>query len=68
MNEYQIVCNHYPKTDHKRHFYLKKTLAKATQAVIDQNHHAELHPEHFYAREAPWRVQVREVGKWENTE
>ena len=69
-DEYRIVCAHYPASGHRSHQHAKATLAKALQAVVDANHHAEMQRDRqgerrtWYVNEAPWRVQVREVGDW----
>ena len=66
--EYRVVCARYGERGHGQHTWAKKTEAKAKQAVIDNNHHAEVvvASTHFYTQEAPYRVQVREVTDWED--
>lgn len=66
--EYRVVCVRFGTQGHSGHVKTKPTKAKAKQSVIDQNHHAELHPDHFYAREAPYRIQTRETTAWEDEE
>jgi hypothetical protein len=65
--EYRLVCAHYGtpgSADHRSHCWPKSTLAKAEQSRIDADHHAEMHPDLWYAGEAPYRVQVRSVFAW----
>lgn len=62
--EYATVCAHYGKPGHTRHLVPRHNLAKATQAAIDANHHAEIHSTLWYADEAPWVVMTREVSPW----
>ena len=68
--EHRVVCAHFGKsTRHTSHKWAKKDKKKATQSVIDLNHHAEMvGRDHFYYNEAPYRVQIREVTAWGNEE
>ncbi len=67
--EFRVVCAKFGTQGHSDHVTVKHDKAKAVQSVIDANHHAEVVSEgHFYKGEAPWRIQEREVGAWEDTE
>ena len=63
--EYRIACNGSGR-GHSQHASPKRDLAKATQAAIDANHHAEIHPTSFYTKCAPWSVERRQVTEWES--
>jgi len=63
--EYRMVCAHHGERGHSSHAYPKGTLAKAEQSKIDSDHRAEMAPTDYYAGEAPWVVESREVGAWE---
>ena len=64
MIEYRVVCGGEGR-QHRSHQWPKKDLKKAKQSVIDANHHAEMHPESFYAKFcAPYRIESREVRDW----
>lgn len=62
--EYRVVCAHFGEAGHSQHKWPKANQAKALQSVIDQDHHAEMHPGLWYAGEAPYQVQSREVSAW----
>ena len=62
--EWATACAHWPASGHKAHLRERNSEAKARQAVIDANHHAEMHPGSWYAKEAPHRVLAREVTPW----
>jgi hypothetical protein len=67
--EIRIVCANYGKkgqSSHSSHAWNKTTMAKAKQSLIDLDHRAELHPNSYYANEAPYRIQVREVTAWKD--
>ena len=69
--EHRVVCDRFGTRGHSDHKWIKtgkNAKKRATQIVIDQNHHAEMHPDHFYAKEAPYRRQEREVTEWEDSE
>ena len=66
--EWRMVCRLFGTQGHNAHHKTKATKAKARQAVIDQNHHAQMHPDSFYAKEADWRLQSRTVTEWEDTD
>lgn len=69
--EYRVVCAHFGKggTRHTMHKWPKTTGKKATQSVIDLNHHADMvGKDHFYYNESPHRVQTREVTTWTDKE
>ena len=69
---YRIVCAKQGNDrDHTTHAYSKNSLAKATQARIDADHHSEMvartnspGPGNYYLNEAPWRIETREIGEW----
>lgn len=69
---YRIVCvKQGNDRGHTTHAYSKSSLAKATQAVIDADHHSEMviakvGVGNYYLNEAPWRIQSREIGEWED--
>ncbi len=69
--EYRVVCAKFGTQGHSDHVTVKKgkdAKRKAIQSVIDANHHADMVSEgHFYKGEAPWRIQEREVGAWEDS-
>ena len=68
--EYRVVCANYPGREHSRHITTKRDLERAEQAVRDNDHHSEMmqrrRGRHWYAGEAPFRVQTREVTEWED--
>jgi len=64
MIEYRVVCANHGNRGHSTHAWRKPNLKKATQAVIDLNHAAEMNRTAFYANEAPYRVESRDVSKW----
>lgn len=65
--EIRVVCANYGTSSrHTSHVWPKATLEKAKQACIDAAHRAEMHPTAYYVGESPYRVQVREVTKWED--
>lgn len=66
--EFRITCARHGTPGHQSHVWVKKDLKKAKQSKIDADHNAEMNPEHFYAKEAPYRIEVREVGPWEVAE
>ncbi len=70
--EYRVVCAHLGEaTRHSSHKWDKRgkdRKKKAAQSVTDLNHHREMQSSHFYRNEAPYRVQVREVGAWRDNE
>ena len=67
-HEYRLVCTG-EGPGHRTHRYTKRDLAKATQAAIDANHHAEQHPTHMVYRACrPFMVERRLVGAWEKVE
>jgi len=67
--EWATVCAHWPGPGHKAHITVRKDKAKAKQAVIDNNHHAEMlaakMERHWYIDEAPFRLMSREVTGWQ---
>lgn len=72
-NEWRVVCAHHGNSmDHRSHTWGKRDQAKAEQSVIDLDHKAQQNADavaggaakRWYADEAPYRVQVREVGEW----
>ena len=66
--EWRVVCAHQGTPGHTDHAWVKGNEKKARQAVIDSNHRAEMKPKSFYADEAPYQVESREVGPWEVSE
>lgn len=66
--EYRVVCGKHGQRGHSSHTWSKGSKQKAVQSVIDLNHHAEIHPNLYYADEAPYEVQEREVGAWGRAE
>jgi hypothetical protein len=63
--EWRVVCSRYGTSGHSSHAWPKGTEAKARQSVIDADHHAEMNPGTFYAKEAPYVVESREVAPWQ---
>ena len=59
--EYRVICGNFGSRGHSSHAWPKANKAKAKQAVIDLDHHAEIHPTSYYAGEAPYEIQTREV-------
>ncbi len=77
--EHRIVCaKHGNDRGHSTHAYPKSSLEKASQAVIDADHQSEMlsarsttgarRAGDYYGGEAPWRVQERQVGAWEDSD
>ncbi len=74
--EYQLVCASFGTRGHSTHAHIMPTRAKTPkqreQRLIDINHHYEMLVDRgrtptsirFNSSELPWRIQVREVGKW----
>lgn len=66
--EYATACAHWPQPGHGTHLRKRSSLAKARQAIIDSDHHAEmmagLPGRHWYGGEAPHRLMVRAVTTW----
>lgn len=62
--EWRVVCARFGQRGHSTHAWKKPTEGKAVQSVIDLDHHAQMHPGSFYASEAPYQVQSREVTEW----
>lgn len=63
--EYRVVCAHFGTRHHSTHKFPKGDGKKATQSVIDLNHHSEMASDDiYYKHEAPYRVQTREVSAW----
>ena len=67
--EWATVCAPWPRPGHKAHLTPRTNKAKAKQAVIDNNHHAEMlaakMERHWYIDEAPFRLMSREVTGWQ---
>ena len=67
--EIRVVCANYGAAGHASHTWPKRDLDKARQSVIDAQHRAEVgNPTAYYRGEAPYRIQVREVGPWTDWE
>ena len=73
--EWRTVCAQFGSRGHASHQWPKRDEAKATQAVIDANHHAEKvghdpdgTPRMWYLNEAPYKVQSRRVEAWSDHE
>ncbi len=66
--EHRMVCAKHGQRGHSSHAYIKKNLAKAQQDTIDANHRASQGSTFFYKEEAPYVIQRREVGAWEDIE
>ena len=71
--EYRVVCDRFGTRSHSDHKWKKtgkNAEKRAVQAVIDANHHAEtvVGSDHFYAKEAPYRIQTRSITEWEDSE
>ncbi len=67
MKEYRMCCSKFPARGHEKHAYRNTTdLRSITQSIINSNHDAEMHPDGSYADEAPYFLEVREVGEWES--
>ena len=66
--EYRTLCSGAELHTHRRHVYLQSSLDRALQHVIDADHHAEMHPDHFYAKCAPYVIEARTVSKWKRLE
>ena len=74
--EFRLVCAQYGQRGHGTHAYSMPTdKKKREQKIIDANHHSEMlaadadrsaRSHSYFAGEAPWKIQVREVGKWED--
>ena len=62
--EWRLTCSQHGTKGHSSHTWPKRDEAKARQSKLDADHHAEMHPTTFYAREAPYVVESREVGPW----
>jgi len=62
--EFATACAHYPAPGHQRHLRIRSSEAKARQAVIDSDHHAAMHPDLWYAGEAPYQLLTRELSPW----
>lgn len=63
--EIRVVCQQHGKAaGHAQHTWQKRDMKKARQAVIDSEHHREMHPTNFYKAELPYRIETREVGPW----
>jgi len=66
--EHRVVCSRFGTQGHSNHNWSKPDEKKAIQTVIDLNHHADINPDHFYAQEAPYRIQQRSVTAWEDSD
>jgi hypothetical protein len=66
--QWATVCAQWPGPGHKSHLTVRTNKAKAKQAVIDNNHHAEMLAakleRHWYIDEAPFKLMSREVADW----
>lgn len=62
--EWRLVCAQHGTSGHSSHTWAKRDEAKARQSKRDADHHAEMNPTTWYAREAPYEVQSREVSPW----
>jgi len=66
--EYATCCAHWPAAGHRTHLKPRASRAKAQQAIIDSDHHAEMlrrtGERHWYIEEAPHRLLVRAVTAW----
>ena len=76
--EYRLICAKYGKDrGHRSHAYRKSAKEKAEKGRLDANRHTaklinDKTPEErgragdYYSGEAPWVVQSREIGEWED--
>ena len=64
--EYRVVCARFGTAGHSSHVWVKKDRAKALQSKTDADHHADMHPKSFYAKEAEYRIQTRTVTEWQD--
>lgn len=69
--EFRLVCAKQGIDEgHKAHAYLKPQ-DRVQQALIDANHNSDTagvgtgRVGDYYTGEAPWRIQSREIGPWE---
>lgn len=64
--EWRLVCGNHGKTGHSSHSWVKKDRSKAFKDKQDADLHGEHHPNSYYRKETPYRVQRREVTPWED--
>jgi len=69
--QYRLICAKHGERGHSTHAYnMPDDKKRRAQKVIDADHHTEMlaarsaERSGYYAAEAPWTLEEREVGKW----
>ena len=66
--EYRIVCARFPEPGHGLHHQEKEDHRTAVTSVVGRNAKAAVQQFYYFcSREAPYKVQTREVSEWEDS-